>query len=161
MKKDIAEFISRCLACQQVKVEHQKTPGLLQPLETPKWKWKHITMDFVARLPPARDNDSIWVIVDRLTKLAHFIPMKMRGSMDILAYKYIDNVVKLHGIPDSIVSDRDMRFVGRFWVSLQAALGTTLSFSTAYHPQIDGQTKRTNQTMEDMLWACVLDFGKD
>ena len=91
-------------------------------------------MDFVAGLPPTKDNDSIWVIVDRLTKLAHFISMKMRGSMDILAHKYIDNVVKLHGILDSIVSDRDMRFVGQFWVNLQATLGTTLSFSTAYHP---------------------------
>ena len=161
MKKDIAGFVARCLVCQQVKVEHQKPPGLLQPLKIPEWKWEHITMDFVAGLPPTRGNDSIWVIVDRLTKSAHFIPMKMRGSMDILAHKYIDNIVKLHGIPDSIVSDRDMRFVGRFWVSLQAALGTTLNFSTAYHPQTDGQTERTNQTMEDMLRACVLDFGKD
>ena len=117
-------------------------------------------MDFVARLPPTKDHESIWVIVDRLTKSAHFIPMKMRGPMDILAHKCIDGIVKLHGIPYSIVSDRDMRFVGRFWVILQEALGTTLCFNTAYRPQTDGQTEWMNQTMEDMLRACVLDFGK-
>ena len=95
-------------------------------------------MDFVAGLPPMKDHDSIWVIVDRLTKLAHFISMKRRGPMDILAHKYIDGIVRLHGIPDSTVLDKDMRFVGRFWVSLHAALGITLSFNTAYHPQTDG-----------------------
>ena len=106
----------------------------------------------------ARGSNAIWVVVDRLTKSAHFIPMRVRDSVDYLADLYIRDIVRLHGIPVSIVSDRDPRFTARMWQSLQSALGTRLTFSTAYHPQIDGQSERTIQILEDMLRGCVLNF---
>ncbi|KAM0044820.1 putative nucleotidyltransferase, Ribonuclease H [Helianthus debilis subsp. tardiflorus] len=160
MKKDIAAYVSKCLTCSQVKAEHQKPSGLLQQLEMPVWKWELITMDFVTKLPKTRKgNDTIWVIVDRLTKSAHFLPMKETFSMEQLAKLYVNEIVSLHGIPLSIVSDRDSRFTSHFWSSFQKAMGTRLNLSTAYHPQTDGQSERTIQTMEDMLRACVIDFG--
>ncbi|XP_027158198.1 uncharacterized protein LOC113759821 [Coffea eugenioides] len=160
MKAEIAQFVQRCLTCQQVKAEHKKPSGLLQPLEIPEWKWEHITMDFVSGLPRTqKGHDAIWVIVDRLTKTAHFLPVNMKYSLEKLAKLYMDEVVRLHGVPVSIVSDRDPRFVSRFWQKLQEALGTKLNYSTAYHPQTDGQSERTIQTLEDMLRACIVDFG--
>ncbi|KAD4889454.1 hypothetical protein E3N88_21527 [Mikania micrantha] len=133
---------------------------MLQQLELPVWKWEMITMDFITKLPrTSHGNDTIWVIVDRLTKSAHFISMKETYSMDRLAQLYVNEIVSLHGVPLSIVSDRDSRFTSRFWQSFQKALGTRLNFSTAYHPQTDGQSERTIQTLEDMLRACVIDFG--
>ena len=159
MKKDIAEFVSRCLVCQQVKAEHQHPAGSLQPLPIPEWKWEHITMDFVVGLPRTQQgHDAVWVIVDRLTKSAHFLPVKVSHSLDKLAEIYIREVVRLHGVPFSIVSDRDPRFTSRFWPSLQHALGTKLRFSTAFHPQTDGQSERTIQTLEDMLRTCVIEL---
>ena len=159
MKKDVAKFVSRCLICQQVKAEHQRPAGLLQSLPIPQWKWEKITMDFVVGLPRCHSGyDAIWVIVDRLTKSAHFLPMKNSGSIEKLAELYVKEIVRLHGTPVSIVSDRDPRFTSRFWPSLLRALGTRLHFSTAFHPQTDGQSERTIQTLEDMLRACVLEF---
>lgn len=117
-------------------------------------------MDFIDGLPRSqRGNESIWVIVDRLTKVAHFIPISSQRNADRLAQLYIREVVKLHGVPISIVSDRDALFTSEFWKSLQSALGTRIDMGTAYHPQTDGQTERVNQILEDMLRACVLDFG--
>ena len=160
LKRSIAQFVARCLTCQQVKGERKKPGGELQPLEIPNWKWEDISMDFVSGLPRTRGrNDSIWVIVDRLTKSAHFLPVKKTTDLNSLARLYLKEIVRLHGAPCSIVSDRDSRFTSRFWTSLQEALGTKISMSTAYHPQSDGQTERTIQTLEDMLRACVLDFG--
>ena len=116
-------------------------------------------MDFVSGLPRSPMNhDSIWVIVDRLTKTAHFIPILMTYSMDRLAELYVQHIVRLHGVPKSIVSDRDTRFTSKFWKSLQNALGTRLKFSSAFHPQTDGQSERTIQILEDMLRACAIDF---
>ena len=116
MKKSVAEFVARCLVCQQVKADHAKTPGLLQPLSIPEWKWEHITMDFVTGLPRTPSGyDAIWVVVDRLTKSAHFIPYRVGQSTAVLARKYVVEVVRLHGVPISIVSDRDPRFVSRLW----------------------------------------------
>uniref|UniRef100_A0A2N9GWU7 RNA-directed DNA polymerase n=1 Tax=Fagus sylvatica TaxID=28930 RepID=A0A2N9GWU7_FAGSY len=159
MKREIAQFVEQCLTCQQVKVEHQRPSGLLQSLPIPEWKWEHISMDFVSGLPRSpKGHDAIWVIVDRLTKSAHFIPIRMNYSLDQLAQLYIEEIVRLHGIPVSIVSDRDPRFTSRFWKSLHKALGTNLNFSTAFHPQTDGQSERTIQILEDMLRACVLDL---
>ena len=109
-------------------------------------------MDFVSGLPRSPMNhDSIWVIVDRLTKTAHFIPIVMTYSMDRLAELYVQHIVRLHGVPKSIVSDRDTRFTSKFWKSLQNALGTRLKFSSAFHPQTNGQSERTIQILEDML----------
>ncbi len=162
MKKDIAEYIARCDICQRVKAEHQKPAGLLQPLPIPVWRWDEISMDFIVGLPRTqKGNDSIWVIVDRLTKVAHFIPVKTTYRGDKYAQLYVDHILRLHGVPRRIVSDRGPQFTSRFWKSLQALLGTKLDFSSAYHPQTDGQTERVNQILEDMLRACVLTYGKD
>ena len=109
-------------------------------------------MDFITKLPrTAKGHDSIWVIVDRLTKSAHFLPIREDYKMEKLAQIYIKEVVTRHGVPISIISDRDSRFTSRFWQSLQRALGTQINLSTAYHPQTDGQSERTIQTLEDML----------
>ncbi|KAJ9556411.1 hypothetical protein OSB04_011025 [Centaurea solstitialis] len=160
MKKDIAYFVERCVTCLQVKVEHQRPYGKLQQLPIPEWTWEHITMDFVTKLPRTpKGYDTIWVIVDRLSKSAHFLPMKETYSMERLARLYIAEIVRLHGTPVSIVSDRDARFTSTFWQSFQREMGTRVNLSTAYHPQTDGQSERTIQTLEDMLRACVVDFG--
>ncbi|GJU22513.1 putative reverse transcriptase domain-containing protein [Tanacetum coccineum] len=125
------------------------------------YKWDNITMDFVMNLPRSLQGyDTIWVIVDRLTKSAIFVPMRETDPMDKLARMYLKEVVTRHGIPISIICDRDLRFASNFWKSLQNALGTNLDMSTAYHPQTDGQSERTIQTLEDMLCACVINFGK-
>ncbi|GJX48573.1 putative reverse transcriptase domain-containing protein, partial [Tanacetum coccineum] len=143
----------------QVKAEHQRPSGLLQQPEIPVWKWEGIAMDFVTKLPrTSSGHDTIWVIVDRLTKSAHFLPMREDYKMERLARLYLNKIVARHGVPISIISDRDSRFTSRFWQSMQEALGTRLDMSTAYHPQTDGQSERTIQTLEDMLRACVLDF---
>ncbi|GJV51622.1 putative reverse transcriptase domain-containing protein [Tanacetum coccineum] len=160
MKADIATYVSKCLTCAKVKAEHQRQSGLLVQPEIPQWKWDNIMMDFVTKLPKSSQGyDTIWVIVDRLTKSAIFIPMKETDPLEKLARLYLKEVVTRHGIPVSIICDRDPRFASNFWRSLQKALGTSLDMSTAYHPQTDGQSERTIQTLEDMLRACVIDFG--
>ncbi|GJT32660.1 putative reverse transcriptase domain-containing protein [Tanacetum coccineum] len=160
MKADIATYVSKCLTCAKVKAEHQRPSGLLVQPDIPEWKWEKITMDFITKLPKtAAGFDSIWVIVDRLTKSAHFLPMKETDSTEKLTRLYMKEIVARHGIPVSIISDRDSHFTSRVWQSLHKALGTQLDLSTAYHPQTDGQSERTIQTLEDMLRACVIDFG--
>ncbi|GKD25964.1 putative reverse transcriptase domain-containing protein [Tanacetum coccineum] len=132
MKADIATYVSKCLTYAKVKAEHQRPSGLLVQPEIPQWKWDNITMDFITKLPKSSQGyDTIWVIV-----------------------------ATGHGIPVSIICDRDPRFASNFWRSLQKALGTNLDMSTAYHPQTDGQSERTIQTLKDMLRACVIDFGR-
>ncbi|GKB54590.1 putative reverse transcriptase domain-containing protein [Tanacetum coccineum] len=138
MKAKIATYVSKCMTCAKVKAEYQKPSGLLVQPIIPVWKWENITMDFVTKLPKTTSGqDTIWVIIDRLTKSAHFLPMKETNSMEKLTRQYLKEVK-----------------------SLNEALGTQLDMSTAYHPQTDGQSKRTIQTLEDMLRACVMDFGK-
>ena len=160
MKRQIAEHVAKCLICQQVKAEHQRPAGLLQPLDVPEWKWDKITMDFIEGLPRTpTGHDSIWVIVDRLTKVAHFIPITKGTPAVKLAELYQKEIVRLHGIPQVITTDRDSLFTSHYWGELHRALGTKLQFSTAFHPQTDGQTERVNQVLEDMLRMCILDFG--
>jgi len=119
MKKEVAQFISACLTCQKAKVEHQKPGGMLQPLGIPVWKWDSIAMDFVTHLPrTVRGHDAIWMVVDRLTKSAHFLAVNLRMAMAKLAQLYIREIVRLHGVPSSIVSDRDPQFTSRFWQTL-------------------------------------------
>ena len=114
MKSDIAEFVKRCEICQQVKAEHRKPGGLLHSLPIPEWTWEHITMDFFSGLPlTQRKHNAVWVVVDRLTKSAHFIPVAMEYSIERLAEIYVREVLRLHGVPVSIVSDRDSRFTLR------------------------------------------------
>ena len=159
MKKDIVEYVSKCLTCQQVKTEHQVSSGLLNPIPIPQWKWDNITMDFVSSFPlTQRKHDLVWVIVDSLTKSTHFLPFRLDYSMDRLAELYVNEIVRLHGIPLSIVSDRDPQFTSRFWKKLQSAMGTRLNFSTAFHPQTNGQSEIVIQVLEDMLRGCVLNF---
>ncbi|GKC13107.1 putative reverse transcriptase domain-containing protein [Tanacetum coccineum] len=144
MKADIAIYVSKCLTYAKVKAEHQRPSGLLVQPEIPQWKWDNITIDFVTKLPKSSQGyDTIWVIVDRLTKSAIFVPMRETDPMDKLARMYLKEVVTRHGIPLSIICDRDPRFASNFWRSLQNALGTSLDISTAYHPQTDGQSERT------------------
>ncbi|GKC39520.1 putative reverse transcriptase domain-containing protein [Tanacetum coccineum] len=161
MKAKIATYVSKCMTCANVKAEYQNPSGLLVQPKIPERKWENITMDFVTKLPKtASGKDMIWVIVDRLTKSAHFLPAKENDSMEKLTRQYLKEVVSRHGVPVSIISDRDGRFVSQFWQSLQEAFRTQLDMSTAYHPETDGQSERTIQTLEDMLQACVIDFRK-
>ncbi|GKE39796.1 putative reverse transcriptase domain-containing protein [Tanacetum coccineum] len=139
MTKDIAMYVSKCLTCSKVKAEHQKPSGLLQQPKIPEWKWENIIMDFITRLPrTSSGHDSIWVIVDRLTKSVHFLAVREDFKTEKLASLYINEIVARHGVLVSIISDRDNYFTSRFWQSLQKALGTRLDLSTAYHPKIDG-----------------------
>ncbi|KAG8481220.1 hypothetical protein CXB51_025968 [Gossypium anomalum] len=137
LKREVTKFVGKCLTCQQVKAEHQLPSGLLQPVKIALWKWERVTMDFVSGLPltPSK-KDSIW----KLDKL------------------YVAEIVRLHGVPVSIISDRDPRFTSQFWQKLHEALGTRLNFSMAFHPQTDGQSERVIQILEDMLRGCVIDF---
>ncbi|GJS94225.1 putative reverse transcriptase domain-containing protein, partial [Tanacetum coccineum] len=138
MKADIATYVSKCLTCAKVKAEHQRPSGLLVQPEIPQWKWDNITMDFITKLPKSsKGYDTIWVIVDRLNKSAIFVPMSETDPMERLARMYLKEVVTRHGIPVLIIY-----------------------MSTAYHPQTDGQSERTIQTLKDMLRACVVNFGK-
>jgi hypothetical protein len=135
MKRDIAEYVSLCDTCQRVKAEHQRPAGLLQPLKIPEWKWEEIRMDFIVGLLHTQAGyDSIWVIVDRLTKVAHFIPVKTTYSGAKLAELYMSRIVCLHGVPKKIVSDRGSYFTSNFWEKLHESMDTNLNFSSAYHP---------------------------
>nr|GEW90241.1 putative reverse transcriptase domain, ribonuclease H-like domain, aspartic peptidase domain protein [Tanacetum cinerariifolium] len=141
--------------------KHQRSSGLLVQPAIPEWKWDNITMNFITKLPKSSQGfNTIWVIMDRLTKSSHFLPIRENNPLDKLARLYLNRIVARHGIPVSIICDRDGRFTSNFWRSFQKALGTDISMSTMYHPETNGQSERTIQTLEDMLRACVIDFGK-
>ena len=159
MKKDVADFVAKCVTCQQVKAEHQELAGTLQSLDILEWKWDKITMDLAMGLPWAVNGfDLIWVILGRLIEIAHFLHMRMTYTEAQCAKLYLDWIVPMHGVSISIVSVRGTQFTSKFWGSFQEALGTQLRFSTAFHPQTDGQSERTIQILEDMLRACILEF---
>ncbi|TYJ96346.1 ty3-gypsy retrotransposon protein [Cucumis melo var. makuwa] len=144
MKQEITEYVDRCLIYQQVKPVKQRPEGFLNPLPVLEWKWEHITMDFLFGLPrTSNGHHGIWVIVDRLTKTAQFIPVKATSTLDQLARLYVDKIVSQYGVLVSIVSDMDSRFTSKVWPNLQKAMGTGLKFSTSFHPQTDGQSERT------------------
>ena len=129
------------MECQKVKVEHRHPARLLQPLPIPEWKWDVVTMDFNTKLPKTRfQNDAIMVVVDKLIKVAHFIPVKTTHKATNNANIYMKEVAILHGIPKAIVSDRDSKFTSYFWKGLFKGFGTSLNMSTPYHPQTHGQT---------------------
>ncbi|GKF64247.1 putative reverse transcriptase domain-containing protein [Tanacetum coccineum] len=134
------DFSGVCFASNtKVKAKHQRLSGLLQQPKIPEWKWEWIAMDFVTKLPrPSSGYDTIWVIVNRLTKSAHFLPMREDYKMDKLARLYLNEIVARHGVPISIISDHDSRFTSKFWQTMQEALGTKLDMSMTYHPQTDG-----------------------
>ena len=159
MKRDIATYLSRCHTCQHVKVEHQRPGGLSKDIDISTWKWEDINMDFVTGLPKVRGGyDSIWFIVDRLTKSAHFIPVKTTYQAEDVTKIYLKEIVKLHSAPSSIILDRGTQFTSHYWKSFQIALGTKVKLSTAFHPRTDGLAERTIQTLKDMLRACVIDY---
>jgi transposase InsO family protein len=129
-------------------------------MRIPKWKWDEVGMDFIVGLPcTQRGYDSIWVIVDRLMKVAHFLPVKTMYTSAKLAKLYMERIVSLHGVPKKILSDRGTKFMSHYWQKIHESLGTKLNFSIAYHLQTNGQTERTNQILEDMLRACALQYG--
>lgn len=160
MKKEVTEFVYACLTCQKSNNGHQKLLGMMQPLSIHEWKWDIISMDFVTSLRKrTKGCDSILVIVDRMTKLAHFILIKISYPLHKLSELYIENIFRLHGIPPSIVLDRYLRFMLRFWHNVQEVLGTKQSFSSAYYLHTDSHTKRIVQSLEDTLRACMLKQG--
>jgi hypothetical protein len=162
MKIEIAKYVSQCDIYQRVKASYLKTAGILQPLPIPSWKWEDISMDFIVGLPnTSQKYDSIWVVVDRLTKTAHFIPMHTTYNAKKYAEIYLDQIIRLHGVPKTIISYRGAPFIARFWEQLQHSLGAKLIRSSTYHPQTDGQTERVNQILEDMLRACVIQYDKN
>ena len=141
-----------------MKDDHHHPAGLLQPHDVPMSKWEVICMDFVVGLPlTSHRHNSILVIVDKLTKSAHFISVRETYDVTDLARVFVSEVILLHGIPKKIISDRDPRFTSRFWTSLHSVLGTQLNLSTTYHPETYGQDERVNQVMEDMLRMYVMD----
>jgi ribonuclease HI len=145
LKRDVTAHVAMCDVCQRVKAKHQRPAGLLHPLKIPEWKWEEIGMDYIVGLPRTpKGYDSICVIVDRLTKVAHFIQVKTTYKGSQLAELYMARIVCLHGVPKKIVSYRGSWFTSRFWKSIHENMDTKLSFSSAYHSQTDGQTERTN-----------------
>jgi hypothetical protein len=160
-RRKIRDYIQSCDSCQRIKATNRGTPGLLQPLAIPVGRWSHISMDFIVSLPvTARQTDSIFVVVDRFTKRAHFIPHKMTDSAEEIALIFLREVVRLHGLPISIVSDRDARFMSSFWGSLLKLLNISRDASSSMHPQTDGQTERVNRVLEETLRHYV-NFRRD
>lgn len=140
-----------------IKAEHQHLAGLLQPLPVSEWKWETISMDFITCLPKSKkNNDSIMVVLDKLSKSAHFIPVQSTYRVVQIAHVFMQNIFKRHGLPKAIISEPDVKFTLVFWKTLFEELGTQLNFIMAYHPQTDGQTEQVNQMVEDMLRAYVM-----
>lgn len=157
LKLAVENYIKQCKICQQAKHTHHKPAGLLQPLPPPDAPWHAITLDFIEGLPLSDGANSILVVVDRLTKYAHFLPLRHPFTAASVSKLFVDNIVKLHGVPLSVVSDRDKKFTSHFWRELIKALGSKLNYSTAYHPQTDGQSERINQCLEQYLRCAVQD----
>lgn len=151
LKQDTEKFISECPICQRSKHEQCPYPGLLEPLPTPDMAWVHISMDFIEGLPCSQGKEVILVVVDKFTKYAHFLSLEHPYSVHTVAHAFIDNIIRLHGPPRLIISDRDRIFTSNLWKNIFAALKVELRYSTSYHPQTDGQTERVNQCVENYL----------
>ena len=156
MAADVREYIATCSSCISIKPRNNNPPGLLQPIPHPSRRWQLVSMDLITQLPRTRTGlDAIFVIVDKCSKMIHIIPTYTTVTAPELASLFFREIVRHHGLPSSIVSDRDPRFTSSFWSELWKRLGTHLAMSTAYHPESDGQTERANRTIEDMLRAYV------
>ncbi|XP_058741863.1 uncharacterized protein LOC131614269 [Vicia villosa] len=158
--QDVKDFVKRCSTCQHNKHLTQKKKGLLQPLPVPNNVWEELTMDFITHLPNSFGHTVIWVICDRLTKYVHFLALPTSFTAKDLASRYMVEIFRLHGTPKSIISDRDPLFLSSFWKSFFKAQGTTLKYSTSYHPETDGQTEVVNRSVETYLRCFVGDHPK-
>jgi transposase InsO family protein len=162
MARDTKSYIASCEQCQRNKPMLQRPAGLFKPLDIPSQRWDTVTMDFIVQLPKtARSADAITVFVDKLSKQVHFCASRTTDSAADVAQLFFDHVFRLHGMPRTIISDRDTRFTGKFWTALIKLMGTKLNMSTAFHPQSDGQTERANRTLEEMLRSYVAYHQKD
>ena len=156
MYDDVKKYVVSCLPCQMNKPRNSSKLGLLQPLPIPNNKWEQVSMDFIMPLPKTKKgHDGILVVVDKLTKMSRFIPMNTTDSAKDIATLFMNEIVRYHGLPISIVSDRDAKFTSLFWKCLWKLLGTSLNMSTSFHPETDGQTERMNRTLEQMLRSYV------
>jgi len=161
MNDQIIEFVRSCPECQKNKATHHQPYGLSSPLELPYAPWQSIAMDFITDLPTSEECDQLWVIIDRFTKMAHFIPLSQKEKTAAhLAIRFAKEVWRFHGTPTDIVSDRDSRFTSETWKEFLRLLEIQPRMSTAFHPQTDGQTERLNQTIEAYLRAFV-GYGQD
>ena len=159
MERDVRQYVRSCDSCQRCKPSNLKPPGLLRPLPIPSQGWECIAMDFIIRLPKTSSgHDSVLTVVDRLTKMAHFLPTTTNVTAEAAAKLFFAGIVRLHGLPVSIVSDRDPKFTSAFWRELFRLTGTSLDMSTARHPQTDGQSERMNRTLEEMLRAYAVEM---
>ena len=162
MQKEVAKYCRTCETCQKTKAERKKNRGLLQPLPIPSKCWEEISMDFLTHFPLTQHGHSaIYVVVDRLSKMAHFIPTHDNATPEYTAKLFLDHIIKLHGVSKSIVSDRDGKFTSDFWIQLFKYLGTNLDMSSARHPETDGQTEKTIQTLEAYLRQYISYNQKD
>jgi hypothetical protein len=160
MWKSVKDYVTTCDICSHSKVPRHQLYGLLRPLSIPKKPWSSISMDFITDLLSSKAFDSIFVVVDRLTKMAHFMPCNKTVTSEETARLFMDNIYKYHGLPDDIISDRGSQFTSKFWQSLFKILKVKIKLSSAYHPQIDGQTERINQVLEQYL-HCTINYHQD
>ena len=156
MDAEAATYVRGCAACQRAKADHQGTQGLPQPLPIPDGPWGQVSLDFITQLPRTRrGHDAIMVCVDKLTKYVVYVAMRTTSSAAEVARLFLTHVAAVHGVPSSLLSDRDVRFTSHFWRDLWELMGTALTMSTAFHPQTDGQTERANRTLETALRSHV------
>ena len=151
LRDDVEQYVKSCVTCQQNRTQFRKEAGLLRPLPIPTKYWESVSMDFMTHLPESKGLDFIMVVVDRVSKMAHFVPTQDTATAQEVGRLYFDKVVKHHGMQKSIISDRDPKFPSRFWRALWKKLGTELKMSTAFQPQTDGQTERVNLVLHEYL----------
>ncbi|CAI7881540.1 unnamed protein product, partial [Closterium sp. NIES-53] len=159
MAADVQQFVTSCDTCQRMKNNKQKKTGLLQPLPVPEQPWQVVSLDFITGLPStSRGHDSILVVINKFSKMGHFIPTNATATAEGTARLLFDRIITIHGIPATLISDRDPKFTSKFWKELMGLLGTKLAMSSAYHPQTDGQTERLNQVVEQLLRTAWKDY---